>query len=48
MTNEEVPDAPEVGDECPICMYSPLYEDEGEIVCVGCDSRWPKPLTEEE
>lgn len=43
-------DAPvvEVGGECPDCLYSPLYEDAGEIICVGCDAHWPAPLTMED
>lgn len=37
---------PEAGDECPICEYSPVYEDGGEIICPGCDTSWPKPEEE--
>ena len=48
MTNEEEVPAPEAGDECPVCMYSPVYEDGGEIICVGCDSHWAAPGTKEE
>jgi uncharacterized Zn finger protein (UPF0148 family) len=46
MTNEDEVPAPHAGDECPVCCYSPVYEDAGEIICVGCDSHWT--LTKEE
>ena len=42
MTNEDETPVPEAGDECPVCSYSPVYDDGEEIVCVGCDSRWTK------
>lgn len=32
---------PKAGDECPTCHYSPLYEDAGFLICIGCDTRFP-------
>lgn len=53
---EDMPGAVKAGDECPNCHYSPLYEDAGFIVCVGCDARFviaggavePEPEEEDE
>jgi len=47
MTSEDEVPVPKEGDECPVCSYSPVYEDGGEIICVGCDSHWEKPEEDE-
>jgi uncharacterized Zn finger protein (UPF0148 family) len=31
---------PPVGNPCPRCGYSPLFEDTGIICCAGCGSKW--------
>jgi len=31
---------PEVGGNCPICGYDPLYIDGGVLICVGCEQTW--------